>query len=825
MTNLGGVALTATYHLGLAAGAVIITVFSTVGGRYLTGQGSKAREAYWFLRAGSTVSLSMGIVALIELLRIGRHYPAMAALSYQSPGQLTLQSFTSINLWLVIAVGLAALLTELLVVLASLFRAPNRLKRAPTETLPQRQDRCRFLIDNACDLIAIIATDSTILYLNSSVERLLGYAPDLCLGKQGLKLVHPEDIAKAQALLAAAWDQPAADLRDQLRLRHRDGSWPVFEVTVNNCLQEPSLAGIVSTCRDITQYKQMETFLRESEERYRAIAALTSDFAYATRLSSDGQWTVEWVTEAFFQMTGYTTDDIREPGGWAQMIYPEDWSLIEHYHQVLMAGAAEDRKLRLLTKARDIRWVQVYAQPQWDQERQRVVRILGAAKDITEQQRTEEELRHSAFHDPLTGLPNRALFIEHLEHAIAYSKRHEDYRFAVLFLDLDRFKVLNDCLGHTLGDQFLITVAQRLQACLRSTDRVARLGGDEFTLLIEGIQGTRDAIQVAERIQAELAVPVQLGAQKVSTTVSIGIALSTTGYHKSHDCLRDADIAMYRAKTLGKARYQVFDPEMHILAVARLQLETDLYRAIESQEFCLQYQPIVSLATGKIIAFEALIRWHHPERGLLSPAEFIPAAEETGVISRICRWVIYTASKQLQSWQAQYTAPTPLKMHLNLSSQRFTQPNLIEEIAQILLETGLDGSSLRLEITEGMIMDSAESTLTVLLQLRELGVELTIDDFGTGYSSLGRLHHFPIHGLKVDRSFVSKMGIAKEDSDIVETIITLAHKLAMHVTAEGVETAEQLAQLRALGCDYGQGYFFSEPVDSEAAKALIAANC
>lgn len=459
--------------------------------------------------------------------------------------------------------------------------------------------------------------------------------------------------------------------------------------------------------------------------------------------------------------------------------------------------------------------------------------LLGAVS--TERFQAEKALRNSsehlmynAFHDPLTGLPNRALFMDRLEHAIEHGKRHKDYLFAVLFLDLDRFKVINDSLGHTLGDQLLITIAGRLEACLRPTDTVARIGGDEFTALLEGLEDVSDVIRVAERIQQEITLPLDLGGQQVFTTVSIGIALnavdynSEKGYNRAEDILRDADVAMYRAKELGKAGYQMFSTSMHTQALARLQLETDLRLAIERGEFRIHYQPIISLETGKIIGFEALVRWEHPQRGFLHPDQFIPIAEEIGLLSSIDWWVLRASCRQTQQWQKQFIDNLPLSISVNLSNKQFTQPTLLEQIKQILQETSLDAQSLKMEITENVIMENGEAVIAKLWQLKALGIELAIDDFGTGYSSLGRLHDFPINILKIDRSFVSNMD-ERGNLEVVRTIVTLAHHLSVDVIAEGVETAEQLAQLRELKCGYGQGYFFSRPLNSNAAEALILA--
>ena len=443
-------------------------------------------------------------------------------------------------------------------------------------------------------------------------------------------------------------------------------------------------------------------------------------------------------------------------------------------------------------------------------------------RDIAERRRAEEQLQHNALHDGLTGLPNQALFMDRLGLALERAKRRQDYLFAVLFLDLDRFKVINDSLGHVVGNQLLIAISRRLEAFLRSVDTVARLGGDEFTILLEDVEDTSTAIHIADRIQTELALPFNLNEHEVFTSVSIGIVLSSQSYAQPEDLLRDADIAMYRAKALGKARYEVFDTAMHNRAVSLLQLETDLRRAVTREEFLIHYQPIVSLVTGSIIGFEALVRWNHPERGLISPVKFIPVAEETGMIVLIGQWVLREACCQMHKWHAQFPTTPPLTISVNLSGKQITQPELLKQINQVLKETGLDASSLKLELTESVLIDNTESATAMLSQLRALNVELHMDDFGTGYSSLSYLHRFPINTLKIDRSFISNIGIGGENLEIVRAIVSLAHSLNMKVTAEGVETLEQLALLRGMQCDHGQGYFFSRPLDSIAVEELLS---
>lgn len=508
---------------------------------------------------------------------------------------------------------------------------------------------------------------------------------------------------------------------------------------------------------------------------------------------------------------------------WFGRLHPGDaerikMEILNHLAELSLQFESE---YRILCKGRTYRWMLSRGVIVRDASG-KAYRIVGTQTDITYRKFTEEQLLHDASHDALTGLPNRVLFMERLSHAISLAKRRRNYSFAVLFFDLDRFKLINDSLGHLVGDQLLIAIARRLEKYLRVGDTVARLGGDEFTILLEDIRDGNVVTTIVNRLQEELTRPFNLNGHEVFTSTSIGIALSTIGYDRPEDLLRDADIAMYRAKASGKARYEVFDTTMHTRAVALLQLETDLRRGLEREEFQLHYQPIVSLQTDEITGFEALIRWQHPQRGLVSPAEFIPFAEETGLIVPIGWWVFREACHQMRIWQLQFPEYSSLVMSINLSAKQFAQPDLLEQINQILQETNLEPSSLKLEITESVVMENAEAATAMLLQLRALGIRLSIDDFGTGYSSLAYLYRFPTHTLKIDRSFINKIDSDSEQLEIVRTIVTLASNLGMDVIAEGVETVKQLAQLKTLNCECGQGYFFSKPVDSQTATALLA---
>jgi diguanylate cyclase (GGDEF)-like protein len=445
-------------------------------------------------------------------------------------------------------------------------------------------------------------------------------------------------------------------------------------------------------------------------------------------------------------------------------------------------------------------------------EQERISRVL---------EETKEHFRHAAFHDSLTGLPNRAMFTQLLKAEIESSKGTKEHAFAVLFLDLDRFKNINDSLGHTHGDLLLVAFAERLERTLRPVDTLARFGGDEFAILISGMADSTDAVRVAQRIQDELSQPFVLDKNSTFATASIGIALSSSGYDKPDDILRDADTAMYRAKENGKARYELFDHDMHARAVSRLQLESDLRQAVEKNEFSVFYQPIVCLQTGRLAGFEALVRWNHPRRGLVSPADFIPVAEETGLIVPIGEWVLAEACRRVREWQIASPGHRSLSLSVNLSARQVAQPNILDRIKEALDNSKLSPHCLKLEITESVVMENAEAAALMFKQLRSLGVQLSIDDFGTGYSSLSYLHRFPLNYLKIDRSFVARL-TTENDNAIVRTISTLARNLGMEVIAEGIETEEQYRELRTLGCEYGQGYLFSQPVGTDSVLLLLA---
>lgn len=448
----------------------------------------------------------------------------------------------------------------------------------------------------------------------------------------------------------------------------------------------------------------------------------------------------------------------------------------------------------------------------------KMIGVYGIYNDITERKRAEERLLHDALHDALTGLPNRTYFTNRVRHCLQLQSHKAGFLFAILFLDLDRFKLVNDSLGHGLGDRLLIAFAERLRGSLAQKDVLARLGGDEFVVLLEGIQDASEAELVAHQIQRELITPFDLDGIEVFTATSIGISISNSDYQHPEEPIRDADTAMYRAKARGRACHAVFDTEMHAQAKDRLRLETDLRRAMARGEFCIFYQPIINLKSGMISGFEALLRWNHPHRGLLLPGQFFAVAEEAGLTVRISEFVLDTACRQLHIWQQR---DKPVGISVNLSTKQFLQQDLIRQLDALMEDYDLEPGGLGLEITEGVILHGSESAVDILNILKSSAVRLYLDDFGTGYSSLSYLQNFPIDTLKIDRSFISGKAGRGGRPEIVKAIINLAHSLGIDVVAEGIETEGQLADLRALGCEYGQGFLFAPALDAEAASALL----
>ena len=599
------------------------------------------------------------------------------------------------------------------------------------------------------------------------------------------------------------------------------------------------LAGLVLIFDFYTVYQHMQLHrirrqLAERDQLFQLISENAADMI--ALVDCDGHRLYN--SPAYEKILGYSAEDLKTTSSMDQ-IHPDDrLRVLQAAENARMSGQGECVEYRIRHKDGSWRTVESTASAIRNAKGQ-TDKLVIVNRDITERKRAEELLAHNAFHDGLTNLPNRALFLDRLQHALTLSKRHSNYKFAVLLIDVDEFKIINDSLGHSAGDELLVKVGQRLKDAVRRADTVsrprnaglpdkrsiddtlARLGGDEFAVLLDDIRDPIEAVRVAERIQPQLATPFIVNGQEIVISASIGIASSTSPHTQAEDLMRDADLAMYRAKRAGKARCEVSDTAMHANAVKRLQLETDLRKALEQGEFRVHYQPIVSLQTGRITGFEALTRWQRPE-GILSPAAFITVAEEIGLIIPMNRLLLREACLNLLSWQAEFPATPALTMSVNITPKEFAQPDLASEIGKTLQEVGLDPACLQLEIIETIAMGDAEKSGQVLAQLKALGVRLSIDDFGTGYSSLSRLRRIPVDTLKIDRAFIMNMDTDPESLEIVRTIIMLAHNLGLKVVAEGAETDSQINQLKQLNCEMAQGYRYSKPADDQAMLKLLA---
>jgi len=555
--------------------------------------------------------------------------------------------------------------------------------------------------------------------------------------------------------------------------------------------------------------------LRRNREHLEMIARATHDCLWEWDLRTDEVWRGGNLQGIFGCVDAETVNEI---SWWRQRIHPDEadrvWANIRHVVEGGEVRWAEEYRIRRA----DGSYIPVADRGFVVRDGgNRPVRMVGGMADVSARRQAEERLLHTAFHDALTALPNRELFLDLLERSVARRRSHGSGKLAVLFLDVDRFKIVNDSLGHAVGDQLLAAVANRLKQCLGEEDTAARFGGDEFTVLLEHVATVADAIEAAERIQAALSSGFDVSGTNIVVTASIGIALADID--KPEEALRHADIAMYRAKSLGKARYMVFEPALDKRAMDVLQLETDLRQSLQNQTFQLCYQPIVCLKTGDVLSFEALLRWHHPRRGVLRPAEFLPAAEEAGLTIPLGRWVLREACERLQTWRHLRPGLESLSVNVNLSGREFTQPGLMDQLQRVLSETGLPGNLLTIELTESMIMENDEIAAQKLHCLRDLGLNLAIDDFGRGYSSLVRLQEFPISILKVDGAFVSRISEGK--SQIFDAIMALATKLKLEVTAEGMESAEQFAYVRKSGAAMGQGLFFSDVLEPARVEQIL----
>lgn len=672
-----------------------------------------------------------------------------------------------------------------------------------THLLERNEARFRAMVRDSNDIMAIVDPRGRLVYASPVTERILGLDIEPLIGTDVFDLIHPEDRETARRGLQFTRDGKEGGERVELRLRRADSSWRVVEAVATNLLDDPSVEGIVISARDLTDRRHAEAELREAQERFR------SAFEHApigmALISIDGR--LFRVNRALVQIVGRGESELLS-STLLELCHGDDRDLCREQVRRLFAGVTQSAQL-------EQRFVHHDGHPVWVSLSASLVRdvndepmyLVCQVEDIGERRASGEALAHQAVHDPLTGLPNRLHFVERLGRELTRAEQSRQ-RIAVLFLDLDRFKVVNDSLGHSAGDRLLVAVADRLSSVMGPTDVVARFGGDEFTILCREVTSEETVELIAERISDAIARPVALIEGEVFVTASIGIALSGSGADDPETLLRNADAAMYRAKELGRDRAELFDAREHHRVVDDLRTGNELHRAIERGELRVHYQPMFHLDTGTLFGFEALIRWEHPERGLVPPMEFVPLAEETGLIVPLGMWALEQACRQAVRWHEAASDGPPLSMSVNLSPRQLAEPALPNEVARVLHETGVQPSALWLEITESTLMRDAESALSALAALRALGLHLAVDDFGSGYSSLAYLERLPVEALKIDRSFTQGVGVRKDSTAIVGAIVGLARALRLSTVAEGIETREQLQGLRALGCETGQGFLF-----------------
>jgi diguanylate cyclase (GGDEF)-like protein/PAS domain S-box-containing protein len=687
-------------------------------------------------------------------------------------------------------------------------------RKQSEETIRKSEERYRDLFENANDLIYTHDLQGNFTSLNRSGEKITGYSRAETLKMHISEVVAPEFLESAKTMTSKKLkdDRPTTY---ELEIIRKDGRRVPLELSTRLIVNNGLPVGVQGVGRDITERRQAEASLHNTLSLFTSTFESTADGIVV--MSLDRQ--IITANRKFIQMWNVDKATMASKDGLLLIdLIAEQVKNTDDFRRQLRETYADPRAtFTELLELKDGRIFERYSQPQYLEGKP--VGRVACFRDITERTQAEERLRHYALHDTLTDLPNRVSFMNHLRYAVERAGDNEHARFAVLFLDLDRFKVINDSLGHAVGDKLLIAIAERLTACVRPGDIVARLGGDEFTILLNRSGQTSEVAGVAERLQARISEPFKIDNYEVFTTASIGIVVSSNVTRNAEDFLRDADAAMYRAKESGKARYEIFDREMHVRNMNLLQVETDLRHAVERNEFEVLYQPIVDITTGRAEEFEALIRWRHPVHGLVNPNEFITVAEETGLIIPIGRWILAESCRQIAEWQRRFKRP--FSISVNLSAKQLMHPNLTSQVKDILIDAGIGSSQLKLEVTESTVMEHSEKSLKVLSDLDKLGVALSTDDFGTGYSSLSYLQKFPFERLKIDRSFINRMDQDEKSGAIVKTILMLGENLGLEVVAEGIETAAQLDKLRSLGCTKAQGYLFSRPIDREAAEQFL----
>ncbi|MFT3744353.1 MAG: PAS domain S-box protein [Pyrinomonadaceae bacterium] len=683
------------------------------------------------------------------------------------------------------------------------------------EAVKVSEARFRDLFENANDLIYTHDLDGNFTSLNRAGEIITGFTRDEALGMNIAQVVAPEFLEMARTMTARKLEGQIPSPYE-LEINAKNGDRVVLEISTRLIVIDGLPVGVQGIGRDITERRKAELSLHNALSLLSSTFESTADGIVVMSLDRE----IVTCNQKFVEMWGLDSELIATKNGSKLIdIIAEHLRDPENFLRQLKTTFSDPESVVTeILELKDGRILERYSQPQYLEGRP--VGRVACFRDITERNQAEEKLRHYAHHDTLTDLPNRVSFMNHLRHAVERSENNPFAKFAVLFLDLDRFKVINDSLGHAVGDKLLIAIAERLTSCVRPGDIVSRLGGDEFTILLNRSGDISEVIGVAERLQARISEPFRIDNYEVFTTASIGIIVSNNVKRGAEDFLRDADAAMYRAKESGKARHEIFDTEMHVRNMNLLQVETDLRHAVERNEFEVLYQPIVEMTSGRVKEFEALIRWRHPVHGLVGPNEFVSVAEETGLIIPIGKWILEESCRQIAEWQRKFGMD--LAVSVNLSAKQLMHPNLTSQVKDILADTGLKPTQLKLEVTESTVMEHSERSLKVLSDLDQLGVNLSTDDFGTGYSSLSYLQRFPFERLKIDRSFINLMDKDEKSGAIVKTILMLGENLGIEVVAEGIETVSQLEKLRLLGCSIGQGFLFSRPIDREAAEDFLA---
>ncbi len=696
-----------------------------------------------------------------------------------------------------------------------ILRDISRRKQAEA-ALRESEQRYKSLFEGVPVGVYRISPRGELLHCNRALVELLGYPHrDRLIGLMTTSLYVEEDDREVWKTMMR---YEGRVVNFETRIRRFDGS-KVWVRSNTEVIRDPKghVAGYEGLVEDVTDRKRAEDALRTSEERFRSLVQNASDMI--SILDAEGK--ALYYSPASQRVLGFAPAS-RLGGDGFEAVHERDRPQLQALFGELLDKPGKSLNAEYRMRHADGSWRMLESSLTNLLHNPAVCGVVVNSRDVSDRKRAEDRLLHDALHDPLTALPNRTLFMDRLAHCLDWRSRVESYRCAVLFLDLDRFKMVNDSFGHAIGDRLLVQASGRLKGCLRPNDTLARLGGDEFAILLDDVDDASNAVRVAKRVQTELEMPFVLDQREIYSSASIGIALSDRET-RPEDVLRDADTAMYRAKGERRAGYAIFDADMHAQVRAQLELETDLRRALARSQFEIYYQPIVALRSGSVAGFEALARWHHPERGLLLPGEFMPLAEETGLVNAIGRHVLAQACSQMKAWNDRRSPQEPLFVSVNLSRRQLAQPDLPDQIGQVLETSGLAGDRLSLEVTENAVADRPDAVLETLVRLRRHGIRVSLDNFGTGTASLSLLHRFPFDRVKIDRWFVGGVGTDGSGEDLIEGILTLCRGRRLDAIAEGVETPEQRRRLGELGCAFAQGFLFSEPVDRNRVEKLLAA--